>query len=180
MRYRSGRQALQHSETRTEAAEAIRGLIDAIVLMPTDGALEAHVVRRGRQSRPRQEARRAAFRIELRGKLAAMLTAAQTQRGHRKPVTSEIIAESDGCGGGIRTRDCRHTTGSSLPMIKTGRGLSPRLGSQPLGKEAGGGLLEPMAQAHGLTSVQTSPAMFDAVSFRASAGAASSGRRSPA
>jgi hypothetical protein len=38
--------ALEHSDTRTEAAEAIRTLIDAIVLTPNDGALDAHVVRR--------------------------------------------------------------------------------------------------------------------------------------
>jgi hypothetical protein len=45
--------ALEHPDTRTEAAEAIRGLIDAIVLTPTDGALDAHVVRRGRRPKVR-------------------------------------------------------------------------------------------------------------------------------
>jgi translation elongation factor EF-G len=39
-------QALEHPDTRTEAAEAIRELIDAIVLTPAAGAREAHVVRR--------------------------------------------------------------------------------------------------------------------------------------
>ena len=47
-------QALEHSETRVEATEALRGLVDAIVLTPTDGEL----------------------RIELKGNLAAMLSAA--------------------------------------------------------------------------------------------------------
>jgi site-specific DNA recombinase len=46
-------QALQHPETRTEATEALRGLIDAIVITPAEGAL----------------------RIELKGNLAAMLRA---------------------------------------------------------------------------------------------------------
>jgi len=43
-------QALEHPDTRTEAAQAIRGMIDAIVLTPAEGALEAHVVRRGRRA----------------------------------------------------------------------------------------------------------------------------------
>ena len=47
-------QALEHPETRTEASEALRSLIDAIVLTPDEGEL----------------------RIELRGNLAAMLGAA--------------------------------------------------------------------------------------------------------
>src|SRR5512138_3031719 len=46
-------QALAHPETRTEAAEAIRGLIDAIVLTPAASAMEAHVVRRGRPASSR-------------------------------------------------------------------------------------------------------------------------------
>jgi site-specific DNA recombinase len=47
-------QALEHPDTRTEATEALRGLIDAIVLTPNEGTL----------------------RIELKGSLAAMLSAA--------------------------------------------------------------------------------------------------------
>jgi len=46
-------EALEHPETRTEASEALRGIIDAIVMTPVDGAL----------------------RIELKGNLAAMLGA---------------------------------------------------------------------------------------------------------
>jgi site-specific DNA recombinase len=48
---------LEQEESRTAAAEALRGLIDAIVLTPQEGEL----------------------RIELRGNLAAMLNAAQAQ-----------------------------------------------------------------------------------------------------
>ena len=33
-------QALEHPETRTEASDALRGLIDAIVLTPNEGALQ--------------------------------------------------------------------------------------------------------------------------------------------
>ena len=47
--------ALEREDARSEASEMLRGLIDAIVLIPEKGQL----------------------RIELRGNLAAMLTAAQ-------------------------------------------------------------------------------------------------------
>jgi site-specific DNA recombinase len=46
-------QALEHPQTRTEATDALRGLVDAIVMTPVDGQL----------------------RIELKGNLAAMLGA---------------------------------------------------------------------------------------------------------
>ncbi len=59
-------QALERSETRTEATEALRGLIDAIVLTPDEGAL----------------------RIELRGNLAAMLSAATNAK--RSPETGDL------------------------------------------------------------------------------------------
>jgi hypothetical protein len=49
--------ALEHEESRTGAAEALRGLIDAIVLTPEEGELK----------------------IQLQGNLAAMLKAAQAQ-----------------------------------------------------------------------------------------------------
>ena len=48
---------LEHEESRTAASEALRGLIDAIVLTPHGGELK----------------------IELQGNLAPMLTAAQAQ-----------------------------------------------------------------------------------------------------
>ena len=58
--------ALEQPETSTEAAEAIRGLMDAIVLLPTEGEL----------------------RIELKGNLAAMLSAAQNAK--RSPETGDL------------------------------------------------------------------------------------------
>ena len=59
-------QALEHPKTRTEATEALRGLIDAIVMTPADGAL----------------------RIELKGNLAAMLGA--TVQSKRAPETETL------------------------------------------------------------------------------------------
>jgi site-specific DNA recombinase len=50
--------ALQHVDSRSEAAEALRGLVDAIVLVPAGTEL----------------------RIELKGNLAAMLSAAQNAK----------------------------------------------------------------------------------------------------
>src|SRR5438067_561302 len=59
-------QALEHPETRTEASEALRGLIDAIVLTPNQGELQ----------------------IELQGNLAAMLGAAKNAK--RPPETGDL------------------------------------------------------------------------------------------
>jgi site-specific DNA recombinase len=59
--------ALQREDTRLEASEMLRGLIDSIVLMPEKGQL----------------------RIELRGNLAAMLTAAQQTK--RSPETGDLL-----------------------------------------------------------------------------------------
>jgi site-specific DNA recombinase len=59
-------EALEHSETRPEASEALRGLIDAIVLTPNQGELQ----------------------IELKGNLAAMLGAAQNAK--RSPETGDL------------------------------------------------------------------------------------------
>jgi len=58
--------ALQHEDSRIEAAERLRGLIDSIVLTPEAGQL----------------------RIELKGNLAAMLTVAQ--RTKRSPETGDL------------------------------------------------------------------------------------------
>ena len=58
--------ALQREDTRLEASEMLRGLIDSIVLTPEEGQL----------------------RIELRGNLAAMLTAAQQTK--RSPETGDL------------------------------------------------------------------------------------------
>jgi hypothetical protein len=54
---------LQHEESRPEAAEALRGLVDAIVLTPEAGELK----------------------IELKGNLAAMLGSAQNASMHGFP-----------------------------------------------------------------------------------------------
>jgi site-specific DNA recombinase len=59
--------ALQREDTRLEASEMLRGLIDSIVLTPQDGQL----------------------RIDLRGNLAAMLTAAQQTK--RSPETGDLL-----------------------------------------------------------------------------------------
>ena len=59
-------QALEHAETRTEASAALRGLIDAIVLTPDQGELQ----------------------IEVKGNLAAMLSAAQNAK--RSPETGDL------------------------------------------------------------------------------------------
>jgi hypothetical protein len=58
---------LQREDTRLEASEMLRGLIDSIVLTPDEGQL----------------------RIELRGNLAAMLTAAQ--QTNRSPETGDLL-----------------------------------------------------------------------------------------
>jgi site-specific DNA recombinase len=59
-------QALEHSETRTEASEALRGLIDVIVLTPNQDELQ----------------------IELKWNLAAMLGAAKNAK--RSPETGDL------------------------------------------------------------------------------------------
>ena len=59
--------ALQRQDARIEASETLRGLIESIVLMPEKGQL----------------------RIELRGNLAAMLTAAQQTK--RSPETGDLL-----------------------------------------------------------------------------------------
>jgi site-specific DNA recombinase len=59
-------QALERPETRVEATEALRGLIDAIIVTPTDGEL----------------------RIELKGNLAAMLSAATNAK--RSPESDDL------------------------------------------------------------------------------------------
>jgi site-specific DNA recombinase len=60
-------EALERDDARTEASETLRELIDSIVLIPEKGQL----------------------RIELRGNLAAMLTAAQKTR--RSPETGDLL-----------------------------------------------------------------------------------------
>jgi hypothetical protein len=87
-------QALEYPETRTEASEALRGLIDGIVLTPDQGEL----------------------RIELKGSLATMLGAAQNAK--RSPETGDLSlqvvmvagpATSGTCSCGAGRRHHRRT-----------------------------------------------------------------------
>jgi site-specific DNA recombinase len=68
--------ALQNAESRSEAAEALRGLVDAIVLVPAGNEL----------------------RIELKGNLAAMLSAAQNAKRSPEGDLSLQIALVAGAG----------------------------------------------------------------------------------
>src|SRR5262249_19940683 len=67
--------ALEQPETRVEATEALRGLIDAIILTPGDGGL----------------------RIELKGTLAAMLNAATNAK--RSPETGDLSLQVEMVAG---------------------------------------------------------------------------------
>jgi hypothetical protein len=67
--------ALEQAETRVEATEALRGLIDAIILTPADGEL----------------------RIELKGNLAAMLSAATNAK--RSPETGDLLLQVEMVAG---------------------------------------------------------------------------------
>ena len=80
--------ALVHPQTRTEAAEVIRGLIDAIVLTPAEGAQETHVVRRGRRAHVGIEAQDSGLLIELKGNLTATLGA--TVQATRSAETGDL------------------------------------------------------------------------------------------
>src|SRR5438309_4878378 len=71
-------EALEHPEPRTEASEALRGLIDAIVLTPNQGELQ----------------------IELKGNLAAMLGAAQNAK--RSPETGDLSLQVSMVAGGMQ------------------------------------------------------------------------------
>ena len=71
--------ALQEPDSRSEATEALRGLVDAIVLTPGQDA--------------------ETLQIELRGNLAAMLGA--TVQTKRPPESGDLLVQITGCGGGI-------------------------------------------------------------------------------
>jgi hypothetical protein len=87
--------ALQREDTRLEASEMLRGLIDSIVLSPDEGQL----------------------RIELRGNLAAMLSAAQQTK--RSPESGDLIVPVQMVAGDR----CRHylTIAGSRHELKTGQ-----------------------------------------------------------
>lgn len=70
-------QALEHPETRTEACEALRGVIEAIILTPGDVEGE--------------------LRIELKGNLAAMLSAATNAK--RSPETGDLSLQVEMVAG---------------------------------------------------------------------------------
>jgi site-specific DNA recombinase len=74
-------------ETRTEASEALRGLIDAIVLTPSQGELQ----------------------IELKGNLAATLGAAQNAK--RSPATGDLSLQVVMVAGA-----CNHPNCLVLPL----------------------------------------------------------------
>lgn len=84
-------QALEHPETRTEASEALRGLIDAIVLTPNQGEPPSRAGEDSRSGEPR-------LRIELKGNLAAMLGAAQNAKRSPEGDLSLQIALVAGAG----------------------------------------------------------------------------------
>lgn len=84
--------ALRREDTRLEASEMLRGLIEAIVLTPEKGRPPSRDGDGARSGEPR-------LKIELRGSLAAVL---------RKPVQTKRSSESTtssgklfGCGGRI-------------------------------------------------------------------------------
>jgi hypothetical protein len=81
-------QARQEPETRVEATEALRGLIDAIILTPSAGEL----------------------RIDLKGNLAAMLSAATNAK--RSPETGDLSLQVEMVAG-ARNRHCRRHCASS-------------------------------------------------------------------
>ncbi len=92
--------ALQREDTRLEASEMLRGLIDSIVLMPEKGEL----------------------RIELRGNLAAMLTAAQQTK--RSPQTGDLLVPVQLVAG---ARNRRYIAAVGIGCVRPGCGSDPAL-----------------------------------------------------
>jgi hypothetical protein len=80
-------ESLENADTRSEAAEVIRGLIDAIVLTPAEGAPDAFGVHSASRSPAAIAARDSGLRIELRGNMAAMLGGPRRHEvaGYRRP-----------------------------------------------------------------------------------------------
>ena len=116
--HRTGSGALQHPETRSEASEALRGLIDAIVLTPNQGELQ----------------------IELKGNLAAMLRA--TVQGKRSAESDDLSLQVVWLRGPATGGICScgvglHDAGRRAPRL---RGASPQHGSSsqyPVSFQAG-------------------------------------------
>ena len=85
-------QALDHPETRTEASEALRGLIDAIVLTLDQGEPPSRVGEDTRSGEPR-------LRIELKGNLAETLGATvQIKRARETEALSLEVSMVAGAG----------------------------------------------------------------------------------
>jgi site-specific DNA recombinase len=76
-------QALQEPDARIEAAEILRSLVDEIILTPTGAA---PIYQRGRRGNGASDSRH--LQIELRGNLAAMLSAATNAK--RSPETGDL------------------------------------------------------------------------------------------
>jgi len=89
--------ALQRDDTRLEASEMLRGLIDPIVFLPAPPS-------RDMDGRGRYGAQGARLRIELKGNLAAMLTAAQQAK--RSPDSGDLEMPVH-LVAGARCRHCR-------------------------------------------------------------------------
>jgi hypothetical protein len=100
--------ALRREDTRLEASEMLRGLIEAIVLTPEDGPAKAGP----HDSKPGEPR----LRIELRGNLAAMLTAAQPPSrvlgGEVRATASLAVA----FGGGGKTKRSPETGDLHVPI----------------------------------------------------------------
>ena len=100
-------EALEHPETRTEASEALRGLIDGIVLTPNQGEPPSRAGGDSCFGEPR-------LQIELKGSLAGCWEPPQMRRGRRKLATSRCKLEwCGGCElvmGNARRCGCRLTS----------------------------------------------------------------------
>lgn len=95
--------ALRREDSRVEAAETLRGLIDSIVLTPQDGQL----------------------RVELKGNLAAMLAAAQPpSRAYQEAIRAMAVRRSLGEGGKTKRSP---ETGDLFVPIEMVAGARPRL-----------------------------------------------------
>jgi hypothetical protein len=81
--------ALQREDTRLEASEMLRGLVESIVLTPREGQPPSRAGEDTRSGEPRRSSKSAGgLGIELRGNLAAMLAAAQQTK--RLPETGDL------------------------------------------------------------------------------------------
>jgi site-specific DNA recombinase len=97
-------QALEHPETRIEASETLRGLIDAIVLTPDHGEPPWRAGEDSGFGEPR-------LRIELKGNLAAMLGAAQNAK--RSPETGDLSLQVVMVAGACNRRYLQLSNGAA-------------------------------------------------------------------